>query len=252
MANPTDSLELHAMGAESGAGASSGEDITAVRSAALVQLRVATGTASATVQTSSDGSTWRDVATLGPRTNTLTEELAVDALARYLRVSWPASTAGTFEVAAVAHQLLARRIDLYAKLERRICEETEQLEPGIVARALIEATDVAVGPLGAFRSIDCMLGVIAGTHTNTSPATSPLGAFGLQIPFSALPLSVVGAVASIAALIVLNRHGFVGGGIDEAIVEADKAAREWLIGVGEKSSAQATPLWRWEFQHARR
>lgn len=234
MANPTDLLTLHALGAEVGQGSGASSDIEAVRSAALVQLRVTAGTAQVTVETSTDGSTnWRTAGTLTPRTTTLTEELAVDGLAQHLRCSWPAGTAGTFEVTAVGHQLLVNRGDLYAKLARSTCDETEQAEPGIVARALIEATDVAVGPLGAWHDIDCLIlafGIAAG----------PLGEVELTLAFDQVPLSIRAAVASIAALIVLERHGFVGGGVDELVIAADARAREWLVAAGSKSSASST------------
>lgn len=250
MANPSAVLTLHALGAEVGAGSGTGQDIGAASTAALVSYRCTVGTAPAiTLETSPDGSSgWRTAGTLTARTTTLAEELALEGLSRYLRASWPAATAATFEATAVGHQLLARRNDLYAKLSRAVCDETEQQEPGIIARALIEATDAAVGPYGAFRDIDCMIskfGISAG----------PLAEVELTLDFSQVPRSIVGAVASIAALIVLQRHGFVGGGVDELVVAADTAARAWLLGAassGSSGAAGGSRPWQWTVQLARR
>lgn len=240
MANPSSEFTLHALGAESGAGSGTGVDLRSdevERTAAYVRLRVTGATVPfpLTLETSADNSTgWRPVGQMFGGGSPVAEVLAVDDCDRYLRVGWPAGTTGTFSATAVGHQLLARRDDLYAKLDREICRETDEKEPGTVARALIEATDVAVGPLGAFRDIDCMIrlfGIAAG----------PLGEVELTLPYEQVPKSVVGAVASIAAKFVLLRHGFVGGGVDELVVAADAEARAWLLGVGNKATAAGVP-----------
>ena len=207
MANPSDTLELRALAAASGAGSSSAVDIGAGRSAAFFTLRatVATAALSVQVQTSGDGSTgWHDVGesiAIGTTPGFPDPvRIAIDRLERYVRVTWPANTNATFEVTAVAHQLFAARADLYAKLDRAICTRAEQKERGVVARSLIEATDVALDLLGV----------------------------GYTPPFTKLPESVVGAVAAIARLTVLEVHGFVGGGIDELAINGDQRARESL------------------------
>jgi hypothetical protein len=200
MANPSDTLTLHALGEETGAGEGGAVNLRSdevERTAAYVRLRITEDTVPfpLAIETSTDGSTgWRKIDQLMGGSSARAEVLAVDDLDQYLRVTWPAATAGTFSCTAVAHQLLARRDDLYAKISRDICRETDEKEPGTVARALIEATDVVVGPLGAFRDIDCMIrlfGIAAG----------PLGEVELTLPYEQVPKSVVGAVASIAALI---------------------------------------------------
>lgn len=247
MANPSDTLTLHASGAESGAGQGTAVDIESVRSAALITLETAdTANLQVSIETSADGSSaWKHVASMTPDDT----EIAVAGLSRYIRATWGSTTDATFEVTAIAHQLLARPVDLYAKLSRKICDAIDAEEPGTVARSLIEATDVVVGPLGAFRDIDCMI-----THFGLS--AGPIGEVELTLDFKDVPLSIVGAVANIARLLVLQRHGFVGGGVDELAVAADKQAREWLLGIGASGGGSAlggvASGWRWSIPTARR
>lgn len=256
MANPSAVLTLLESTAESGAGTSGVVQLDEGRTAALVYLRCTVGSVSVTLETSPDGTNgWRSVLQLAggvlqAGTSSVTVERAVDDLDGYLRATWPDGTDATFEITAVGHQLLTRRSELYAKLAKSICDETEQQHPGIVARALIVATDVCVGPLGAFRDIDCMIrkfGIAGG----------PLGEVELTLDYYLVPRSITDAVASIAALIVLERHGFVGGGVDELVVAADKKARDWLVSVGDGNSAGAaagggSTQWRWSIPTERR
>jgi len=202
---------LHAFGAESGSGSGPDRDIEPLRTAAELTLSAqqVVGTLAVTLQTSPDGTSWRNLGTFDAITaSSGAQTKSFFGCDRHLRVTWPSGTSAVFSVAGQAHTVFATRQDLrLAMPARQLSEASDEL----IAEALIK---------GSADVEDALLNVGDGPITEWSP-------------------SVRVRAAAIAAYHIMLSPGFAGAGIDELVVKGWDDAQKWLTRIAKRDLAPA-------------
>lgn len=206
MSNPV-SITLHEMGEETTSGSGDSSDLGGLRTAARLVLVVekVTGTSPTllvTVETSSDETNWRTVASFAEKSSTSADIISVATLNRYIRVSWTIggsdSPSFTFRVAGWGHVVYADPVDL-SSIGIRL-ETLGGVSASEQASKLIAASDEADTYLNICYSL-------------------PLESWGNSLRFH---------VARIAASLCMETIGYVSEGADERIVQWRKEGLQWL------------------------
>lgn len=212
MANALD-IELHAQGAETGAGSGVAVDIGETRSAVLLRLRFIDNTGClVTIETSPDGvSGWRKVDVFSVVVGASSQARGFDRCDRYVRCSWNA--AATFSLVGEAHTLFAERED--------ICN-------GEIPEKTFECISAKVWA-------DCLL--------KASQATEDAFRTANPAPLTKWSPSVAQNTASVAAYLLMGHRGFDPEGPDALIVDKHNNAQKWLVRVanGEIRPVGVTP-----------
>lgn len=208
MANPA-AITLRALAsATAGADSSAWVDIGAGRSAAKLLLRVTacSGNLAVTVETSSDQTEVRTVRAFGTVNAKALLRMSVDELDQYVRVSFSVGGSATFAVDGEAHQLYATVDDLEDKLSQTVLERLDQENDSLRARMLIKASAAVQSALSV----------------------------QYTMPITTVPDEVAERTADLAAFKIMQRIGWVGGGVDDEIKLNNDEANAWLKAVRER------------------
>jgi phage gp36-like protein len=203
MANALD-IAIAATAERTGTGVGATFDVTDLRAAAKLSIRLAavTGTRSALtlrVESSDDETNWRTA--WSSQGSIAGVEIHVGELERYVRAGWSFDvgvTAATFSIVAEAHQLFATKADLFSGDIPK--EALASAKDDWIYKALISASCDAEDALAASNAL----------------------------PLTLWPSSLTQRVTAIASFLVMKRRGFQPQGIDELIVKGHDDAQKWF------------------------
>jgi hypothetical protein len=206
VANPL-AITLHALVAETGAGAGAAVDLlestTGIQrqGARLDLVTTAADGLDVKVETSPNGTTgWRQADSFEAPAGESLLKLNLHGLDRFVRVTWAGT--GTFSVAGEAHQLFVTEADIYAEIRREAFGETPQTD---IADALIKGSGEIEDALNS----------------------------AYTMPIKAIGESVRQRGGAIAAWRALCSRGVAPEGADEIPMRNADEARKWLYRVSQ-------------------